>query len=400
MSMQALEGIRILDLGQYVSAPYCTKLFGTFGAEVIKVEKPGTGDESRSVGPFLDNRPHPERSALFLYLNTNKKGITLNLEKKAGVNILKDLVSYTDVLVENFPPRHMETLGLGYETLEKINPKLVMASISDFGQSGPYRDYKGGTLVDYALSGYMYVNGDPNREPLAGGGEQPAYQGGLHAFTGAMAALLNRDVTGKGQHIDISIMECMTSIHQFTVNRYAYTGVIQKRIGNRYMWTHPSTIYPCKDGYVCISPNTEDKAEMLFTLMGMPEINEDPRFGTGYHRREHAHEFDELVRPWFLEKTKKEIVEACQEWRIPAMYVNNVEDLLKDPHYKERGFWVYADHPEAGKQPFPIAPFRMSETTARSERAPLLGEHNEEIYCKLLNLGREDLRRLWESGVI
>ena len=398
--MEALEGIRILDLGRYVSAPYCAKLFGTFGAEVVKIEKPGTGDGARTEGPFLDDRSHPETSALFLYLNTNKKSVTLSLETEAGAGILRDLVKGTDVLVENFRPGTLASFGLDYEALESLNPGLVMVSVTDFGQTGPYRDYKGGRLVDYALGGYMYVNGHPDREPLAGGGEQPQYQGGLHAFTGAMAALINREITGLGQYIDVSIMECMTSVHQFTINRYAYSGMIQKRIGNRYMWTHPSTIYACRDGYVCVSPNTDDKAEMLLTMMGMPEILEDERFRTGYHRRENFEAFDELVKPWFLERTRNEIVETCQEWRIPVMYANNVEELLEDPHLREREFWVDIDHPEAGTHPYPVAPFRMSDSPARSGRPPLLGEHNEEIYCRRLNLGRDDLVRLRAGGII
>ncbi|MBW2085685.1 MAG: CoA transferase [Deltaproteobacteria bacterium] len=300
MTIQALEGIKVLDLSQYISGSYCAKLLGALGAEVIKVEKPGPGDKARSIGPFLDDNPHLERSAFFLYLNTNKKSITLDLETKAGVDILKDLVKEVDVLVENFKPSVMASLGLGYETLDKINRGLVMVSITDFGQTGPYRDYKGGRLVGNALSGYMYINGDPGREPLAGGGEQPAYQGGLHAFTGVMAALFAREASGQGQHIDVSIMECMASIHQFTVNRYVYSGWVQKRVGNRYMYSHPITIYPCKDGYVSICPSADDQAERLLLLMEMPHLLEDPRFQTGFHRLAHAEEFDELVKPWFL----------------------------------------------------------------------------------------------------
>ncbi|MBW2091105.1 MAG: CoA transferase [Deltaproteobacteria bacterium] len=398
--MRALKGIKALDLSRRVSGSYCAKLLGAMGAEVLKIEKPGQGDVARQDGPFLNDQPHPERSALFLYLNTNKKGITLNLETEAGASIFKDLVKGADVLIENFRPGYLSGLGLAYESLEKINPGLVMVSITCFGQSGPYRDYKGGRLVENALSGYMYINGDPDREPLAGGGEQPGYQGGLHAYTGVMAALISRETTGKGQYIDVSIMECMASIHQFTVNRYVYAGKVQKRVGNRYMWTHPTTIYTCKDGYVSIAPSTEDQTERLLLLMEMPHLLEDPRFETGFHRLEHAEEFDELVRPWFLERTRKEIIELCQEWRVPAAYVNDVADLLEDEQYKARDYWVTLDHPETGSQPYAGPPFKMSETPLQYERAPLLGEHNQEIYQQRLGLSREDLDRLRENGVI
>jgi len=396
----ALTGIKVLDLSEYISGAYCAKLLGAFGAEVVKVEQPDYGDPARGVGPFLNDQPHAESSALFLYLNTNKKGITLNLGDQAGAKILKELVKDADVLVENFQPGFLSSSGLGYEDLENINPRLVMVSITDFGQTGPYRDYKGGRLVDNALSGYLYINGDPEREPLAGGGEQPAYQGGVHGYVGVMAALLARETTGSGQHIDISIMGCMASLHQFTVNRYEYSKMIQKRIGNRYQYSHPITIYPCKDGSVSLCPSTDDQTERMLIMMNMSHLLEDPRFETGFHRLVNADEFDELVKPWFLERGRKEIVESCQEFRVPTSYVNTVEDLLNEQQYRSRGFWAEIDHPEAGSLPYASAPFKMSETPAQPERAPLMGEHNDEVYCTGLGLSRKDLVRLRQGGVI
>ena len=400
MKQNALEGIKVLDLSQHISGPYCTKLLAALGAEVIKIEKPGEGDMARKMGPFLNDEPHPETSAPFLYMNTGKQSITLDLEKRAGVDLLKEMAKDSDVLVENFKPLTMSDLGIGYENLKEINPGLIMVSITDFGQTGPYRDFKGSRLVGYALSGYMYINGDPDREPLAGGGEQPAYQGGLHAFTGTIAALLFRQKTGKGQHVDVSTTECMASLHQFTINRYVYSGKIQKRVGNRYMWSHPITIYPCKDGHVSISASTDDQTEMLLTLMEMPHLLDDPRFQTGFHRLIHAEEFDELVKPWYLQRTKTEIIESCQEWRVPAAYVNDVADLLEDEQYIAREFWVTLDHPETGTLPYAGPPFRMSETPAKYHRAPLLGEHNETVYMGWLGLCHKDLDGLKEEGVI
>jgi CoA:oxalate CoA-transferase len=396
----ALEGVRVLDLGEIVSGSYCAKLLGAFGAEVIKVERPGQGDPARHAGPFLNDHPHPECSALFLYLNTNKKSISLNIHDPAGAAILKELAQKTDVVIENFPPGTLPRAGLSYEVLESINPNIIMASITDFGQTGPYRDFKGGRLSGYALGGYAYINGDPDREPLAGAGDQPAYQGGLHAYAGVMAALLQREFTGAGQYIDVSIMECMASLHQFTVNRYAYSGMIQKRGGNKYMFSHPIAIYPCKDGYVSICPSTEDQAERMFIMMDKVHLLEDERFQTGFHRLVHADEFDAIIAPWFTERTKKEIVALFQEFRVPAAPVNNMKDLLDDPQYIARDFWTQIDHPAAGKHPYPHAPFKLSETPARPERAPLLGEHNEEIYCKELGMAKDEWAKLREEGVI
>lgn len=399
-TVQALEGLKILDLGEYISAPLTAKLLGAYGSEVIKIESPHAGDPARRSGPFLNDQPHPERSALYLCMNTNKKSITLNLKTRTGAEILRKLAEDADVLVENAMPGVLSDQGLGYSVLEKINPRLVMASITDFGQTGPYRDYRGGRLVDNALCGYAYLNGDPDREPLAGGGEQPAYQGGLYGYAGVLAALLSRLTTGEGQYIDIAILECMTSIHQFNINRYEYSRKVQKRVGNRYAYSHPTTIYPCKDGFVSVCPATEEQTERLLIMMEMEHLLEDPRFTTGFHRLAHADEFDEAVGPWFLEREKKEIVETGQEWRVPVAYVNDCSDLLVDPQYEDRGFWTEIDHPEAGKLPYAISPFRMSETPAQLHRAPLLGEHNAEIYCGRLGMSNEDIVRLRGDGVI
>jgi CoA:oxalate CoA-transferase len=399
-SKRALKGLVVLDVSENISGPYCTKLLGSFGAEVIKIESPDSGDPSRKAGPFLNDRPHLEKSALFLYLNTNKKSITLDLGSQPGADLFRKLVSEADVLVENFLPGRMKGWGLDYEALGEINAKLVMASITDFGQTGPYRDYQGGRLVNNALSGYTHLNGDPNREPLTGGGNQPAYQGGLNAYVGVMAALLMRRRTGKGQYIDISIHECMSTIHQFNVNRYVYSGKIQNRVGNRYMYSHPITIYPCKDGLVSIAPSSDEQGENLLLMMDMAHLLEDPRFQTGFHRLANADAFDAEVRPWFRDRTSKEIVEMCQEWLVPAAYVNNVADILKDPQYKARAFWEQIDHPQAGPLPYAAAPFRMSETPARSQRAPLLGEHNVEIFINRLGMPREEMDRLKLAGII
>ncbi|MEW6186434.1 MAG: CoA transferase [Thermodesulfobacteriota bacterium] len=398
--MKALESIRVLDLSQGISGPYCSKMMAAFGAKVIKVEPPGRGDWARHNGPFLQDRPDPETSALFLYLNTGKKSITLGLEKPGAAGLLKRLIREADVLVENFRPGYLSDLGLGYQSLRELRPGLVMASITDFGQSGPYRDFMGGRLPANALSGYMYVNGDPEREPLAGGGEQAAYQGGLHAYTAIIAALIKRQKTGQGRYIDVSILEGLTSLHQFTINRFVYSGKVQKRTGNRYLWSHPIAIYPCKDGQVSVGASTEDQAERLLTLMEMPHLLEDPRFETGFLRLEHAEAFDDLVRPWFRQRTKKEIVALCQEWRVPAAPVNDVSDLLKDQQYKARDYWVEMEHPKAGRLPYAGAPFKMSATPAEYSRSPLLGEHNQEIYQGRLSLKQAEIDLLSAEGTI
>jgi len=400
LECHALQGVKVLELSEYVSGPYCGKLFGALGAEVIKLERPGQGDGARRIGPFLEEHPHPETSALFLYLNTNKKSVTLDLQKEEGRRILKMLVRDADILVENYAPGVMEAWGLDYGRLKQLNPQLIMVSITYFGQTGPYRDYLGDSLVIDGLSGYMYVNGDPDREPVASGGEQPEYQGGVHGFVGAMAALLGRDKTGRGQQIDVSLLECMASLHQFTINQYVYSGKVQRRNGNRSQFIHPGNIYACQDGDVYFSANTDDQVELALTMTDRPDIMTDPRFRTNWDRIGRAEEFDELIRPWFRERTQEEVVETCQAWRIPAVPLNDVRDLLEDPHYRERGFWITMDHPEAGRLPYPAAPFRMSESPGHLQGAPLLGQDNEAIYCGRLGFHRQDLVRLKGDGII
>lgn len=430
MTPKALDGIKVLELSEYISGPYCAKLLGAFGAEVIKIEKPRRGDRARWIGAKSDKiRPdkirqdrirldeiscdetewdkvkeedvhRAEKSPLFLYLNTNKKSITLDYRSQKGKKIFIELVKRSDVLVENQKPGYLDNIGLGYDKLEQINPGLVMASITDFGQTGVYRDFSGGRLVGYAMSGYMYVNGEPYREPLAGGGEQPAYQGGINGYNGILSALIKRNSTNHGDYIDVSIMECMAAIHQYTINQYVYSGKIQKRSGGRHMWAHPVTIYPCKDGYVSIGAVTQDQVERLMTMMELPEVLNNPMFKTGRDRVLNADEFDALVMPWFKEKTSNIIVESCREWRIPAARVNRVEDLLADPQYKARDFWTNTDHPVAGHLPYPTAPFKMSETPAIVGRAPLLGEHNKEVYLDDLGLERDKVYTLMKEGVI
>ncbi len=400
MVEQALHGIRVLDLSEDVSGPYCAKMLAAFGAEVIKIEKPGSGDSARSVGPFPGDIPHPEKSGLFLYLNTAKKSVTLNLESDTGREIFLNLVRASDILVENYQPRVMPGLGLDFASLTRHNPRLVMTSITGFGQSGPYRDYRMKSIVGYALGGHQYINGEPDREPLQGSGPQPEYQGGLHGFFGTLAALYSREDTDQGQWVDVSIMECMAGFHQFTIIRYTYGGNIKTRSGNRYESNHPITIYPCKDGHVALSASSPQQQELLYSLVGMPELLADPRFATPLDRLANADELDALLMPWFQERTRDELFNTCSQWRVPCAPVTSPGELLNDPHFQVREFWVEVDHPRAGRLTYPGAPFRMSETPWQTGRAPLLGEHNEEVYGQLLGYDNDDLVRLREGGVI
>ncbi len=399
MTHQALDDIDVLDLSDGISGAYCAKMLASFGAEVIKLEKPGAGDSTRRTGPFPGDIPHPEKSAAFLYHNTGKKSVTLEITTASGRDLLRQLVARADVLVENFRPSVLPALGLGYPALSTINPRLVMTSITGFGQTGPYRDFKMESIAGYAIGGHQYINGEPDREPLQGPGPQPEYVGGIHGFFGTVAGLYSREDTGHGHHVDVSIMECLAGFHQHNVIRYTYGGDIKRRTGNRYDGNCPVTIYPCRDGHIALSASSPMQQELLFTLVEMPDLTEDPRFNNPVDRNANAQAFDERLMPWFLERTREDIFHTCSQWRIPCAPVTHPGELLDDPHFRERDFWTEVDHPVAGRLPYPAAPFHLTETPARPGRAPLLGEHNQEIYGRL-GYCKKDLVRLRQGGVI
>ncbi|MEE8374214.1 MAG: CoA transferase [Dehalococcoidia bacterium] len=399
MAELALDGVRILDLSGGIAGPYCTRLLGGFGAEVTKVEKPDEGDESRRVGPFPEDIPHLERSALFLHLNTSKKGVTLNLETLAGRRILRQLAERADILVESFEPGQMSDWGLDYESLEKTNPRLIVTSITPFGQTGPYRHYKWSSAVLDALGGHTYVQGDPKREPLRYPDGTAECTAGMFASVATMGALHYSGDTGQGQHIDVSILDCLPGLDSFRTVRWTHLGVIQERRGGRYaQW--PGKLYPCRDGYVglCGIGPTGTLLPM-YSVMGIPELL-NPEYEDFAQREERAEELDALVQPWLMEHDRYEIFNALQAVRVQAGVCNSAEDLLKDPGHEARRFWVEMEHPEAGKLKYPGEPARMSETAWQTSRAPLLGEHNEEIYQGELGYSSRELTQLRSSGVI
>ncbi len=393
---QALSDIKVLDLTHHVAGPHCTGLLASFGAEVIKVERPGQGDPTRQMGPFPQDIPHPEKSGLFLYLNNNKKSITLNLKHPGGVRILEELVRQSDILVESFSPRVMPGLGLSYEKLETINPKLIMTSISSFGQTGPYRDYKATNMILDAIVGSLYLKGLPDRAPVQVGFSIAEYFGGVCGFLATLIALYARNKAGTGQYLDVSIMEAYLHSTETKISLYWLQGLIPNR-------NFPPAWYGgfarCNNGYLKARP-APGRREELASFMGLSEL-EDPRFATEGGRNEHAVEIDAIMASWFQRQEKVDLFKRAQEWRMPFGYVATTKDILNDEQFQSRGYFIETEHPEVGKVIRPGAPFIMSETPWQMERpAPLLGEHNEEILCGRLGFSREDLTRLRQAGTI
>jgi CoA:oxalate CoA-transferase len=389
-----LRDICVLDLSEEIAGPFCGKLLAGLGAEVIKIERPGSGDVSRRALSGLHSTVGPEQSALFLYLNTGKKSITVDVESRTGAAILRRLVQECDILIESFPPGHLDPLGLGYATLEELHPRLIYTSVTAFGQSGPYRDLKGSELIAQAMGGLMQTVGLPDREPLKIGGNAASYTTGMSAFSATMIALYVRDAQGYGQQVDVSAMETLAvaQIHSS----------IQHQFG-RTPRRRESPLVEAKDGWV--SPGLErgvrqDTWPRVCDMIGRADLKDDPAFSTPEARREHQQELLTILSGWTATQPKEEIYHLLQELRSVAGYVATVEDLFSSRQLVAREFFQAIDHPTAGRALYPGAPFRFHGDTWRHGRAPLLGEHNWEIYGGRLGLSPAELSRLRGAGTI
>lgn len=399
--MTALSDLRVIDLSSNVAGPLCTKMFADFGADVIKVESPVGDDEARGLGPFAKSlageRDDSESSGMYLYLHTNKRGITLNLESQQGMSLLRELLGSADVVVESFRPGVMEGMGLGFAALEKLRPGIILTSITPFGQTGPWRDHQATDLVEYAASGLSYVNGLEGREPLKSPGPESYYQAGLRAFVGSMTAICYRDRTGIGEHIDVSILEAATSIFGPQLLGAQYSG----RPPQRRPLEGPAGLYPCKDGYVSLNVRHEPTWQFMWLFFGEPEMADDPRFATQDGRRRRSKELEELLLPYLAQYTREELFHGLSPLRILVGMALDVADVVNDPHLQERGFFTRSDHPVAGEVSFPGAPFNMSLTPWHlNDPAPILGQHNQEVYSGILGHSPEEIERWHEKGVV
>ena len=401
---QALEGLRVIEFGDMVSAAYSTKLMADLGADVIKAEWPGVGDESRKYGPFPGDEPDQEKSGLFLYLNMNKKGITLDLRSSTGRRVLRELVKVSDVLVHNHSTPLADELGLRYSELRELNPGLIMLSLSPYGLTGPYKDYKGYEINTASLGGVVMQLGLPGRAPL----NPPQFLGHYQAaLTGAMAlmiAVVVRDLTGKGQHIDLAEADSWATFH-------TGTGIVQWLFGLRTVMRHgrrvrggpyPNTIIPCKDGEIRLQAMTKREWNRILDMMGNPEWGKDPRFQDRLQMNElYADELDELIGAWLKKHTKQELFQKFYEFGVPFTPVYDIADFVNDSHLEARGFFHESNHPKAGVLKYPGKPYNLSQTpwTVRCP-APLLGQHNVDVYQGLLGYENQEIFRLRMASVV
>jgi crotonobetainyl-CoA:carnitine CoA-transferase CaiB-like acyl-CoA transferase len=387
------SGVRVLDVGRHVAGPFCARLFARLGADVIKVEPPGRGDPARQFGPFRPGAARGESGPLHLYINEGKRGITLDLTSRTGRALFGRLVAVSDVVVENFEPRVMPGLGLGHAALCERRPSLVTTSISSFGESGPYRDYRSSELTMFSMGGHVYRSGTEGRPPLRMAGAPAQYLAAISAAYATAVALRVAEQTGAGQHIEFSILESQLTSHAQAMVEVSYygaeTGAGSPRSAGMGRGLKTS------DGIAMVSAQ-EQQMESVAALVGAPpELGRPSPQDAGSGRRALA----QYIQQWAATRTKREVYEQGQEAHVPSSYVASPADLLESPQYRGRGFIRELDHPEAGPVAVPGLPFQWDGAQTPQRPAPLLGEHNAEIYGELLGLDNEQLVRLAGAGV-
>jgi len=404
MKAKALEGIRVLDLTRIYAGPYCSMLFADMGAEVIKIEPP-EGEMIRDNPPMVEQGkggPHDRsRSGYFLTLNRNKYGITLNLKHPKAVGIFKELVKIGDVVLENYAPGVMKRLGIDYPVLQEVNPRIIMGSISGFGQTGPYAERMAFDVISQAMSGLMSFTGHPANPPTRVGTSLGDVNASVHAAFAIMAALWYREKTGQGQYIDVSMLETMVAILEGAIVRWTIGKELLTPIGSMNPHECPMAAFKCKDGYIIIATVGDEHWQRFCRAINRPDWAKDPQYSTKRQRWEKKYFFQEEIEKITTQYTVKEVGEMMDKERVANSPILNVEQVVADPHLKERGYFVDIEHPIIGEAKIPGIPFKLSKTPGSVNRpSPLVGEHNELILGKYLGLSKEEIRGLKEEGAI
>lgn len=396
-----IAGLRVLDLTQGAAGPYCTRLLALYGADVVKVERPRTGDLMRYMPPFAGGQPGPDRSLSFLHLNVNKRGVTLDLASPSGREILLALVQTADVVVESFRPGTMARYGLAYDDLRAVKPDIIMASISNFGQTGPYRDLPASELVLYAMGHEMFGTGQPDAEPMSMAPRLNLHFAGQTAAVATMAAVLGREAHGAGDWVDCAIMETYaSSIDRRAISIAAYDSTKERmeRMAVLYGFAVPPPFNPCADGYFHITVG------IVWWNAFVDAVDEpflrDSRFAPPLTDLALREEFDAYWIPWCMQRTKREIVQIFQARGMTVAAVNTIEDLVEDPHLRVRGYFQRLAHPAIGSALYPGLPWLMHNTPGALDRpAPQLGQHNAEVFAEAGVAARE-IATLAGAGVV
>ena len=415
-----LGGCRCLDLSNERGL-LCGKMLAELGADVIKIEPPG-GDPARNIGPFYKDIPDPEKSLFWFALNTNKRSITLNIETADGQDIFKRLVKTADFVIESFAPGYMNSLGLGYSVLEELNPGLVMTSITPFGHTGPYAHYKASDMILSAMGGFMYLNGYPDQPPVRISAPQAYFAGSIHGAMAALIAYYYRVTTGEGQHVDVSIQEAVTHLLSIGPGEWESTKIKARRAGPGLFHARPTPPgptmprfhWPCKDGYVSfilgggVQRGLVSSTAALLEMMNKEGMggwlkDYDPNtFDGSTITQEERERMNEVFLAYFKTKTKQELFDAAVEKEIVLCTLNTTKDIVESPQLAAREYFIKVEHPELGDTiTYPGVSVKSSEVPPRmTHRAPLIGEHNQEIYEKEIGFSNEELIILKQAGVI
>lgn len=393
---KALEGLKILDFTRVYSGPYCTMLLADLGAEVIKVEAPKKGDDTRMFAPIRQGE-----SGYFMYLNRCKKSITLDLKQKEGKKIAKELAQWADVVIENFSPGTMEKLELDYERIKKMNPEIIYASISGFGQTGPYRNKVAYDAVAQAMGGWTALTGFPDTTPVRVGPALSDAATGIHAMAAILAAVIYKQKTGKGQYIDIAMMDTVFSMLENAVPIKTLMGENPDRIGNSNPSSAPYNLYRTKESHIVIATANDALFKKLIGVMGKPELIEDERFATNPDRKKNEKALDAIIEEWTMQHTNQEIEQMLNEVRVPVASLKTIAELVDDPQIANRNMLVSLEHPVVGTVRYPGNPLKLQETPPQpTERAPMLGEHTDRILRDVLHYGQEDIDKFRQNQII
>lgn len=398
-----LDDVRVVELSHRLAGSFCAKLLADQGAETLKIEPPGRGDPSRYEPPFLGDQPNADNGSLFLAFNTNKRGITLDVSSPSGRELLQRLLADQDILIESFQPGEMVNMGLSYETLREINPRLIVVSITPFGQTGPYRDFQGTDLIAQAMGGFIYTTGQSDRPPMGTALEQTEIVAARNAAIAIMASLLRQRESGRGQHIDVSIMEAVVSTPPNFIHLYSFGGVISGRGFFSDRAVLDGMHIPTQDSDVTLTTagTGGNPMETWADFLGEPRLR-DEKFATGQGRSENWQELLEIMRAKLSEWRSNDFFVQAMDRRLVVGAVQSPKEVVNCSHLEARGSFTTYDHPEVGTLRYPGSGFLVDgeNPVAGNRAAPRIGEHNHEVYCRELGLSEAELALLQAASVV
>jgi CoA:oxalate CoA-transferase len=397
IEQQPLKGIRVIDLTRVLAGPFCTMNLADLGAEVIKIEVPGRGDDSRGFAPTIPGGD----SGYFYSVNRGKKSVTLDLHTAEGAAMLVRLARKSDVVVENFSPGTMDRFGVGYKHLSDANPAIILCSISGFGQSGPMAAAPAYDIVAQALGGTMSITGLPGGDPLRCGVSIGDLSGALYGIIGILVALRTRDATGKGQHVDIAMLDCQVAMLEDAIARYSVTRKIPGPLGTRHPSITPFQQFRASDAFFVAGAGNESIWQRMCDAIGLPELKSDARFALNKDRTANQPDLEKILAAHFAHRTRAYWLEKLEGAHVPCAAIANVEEVTQNPHLKAHQMILHADHPSFEDLIVPGTPLRNPGSTATPDtRAPKLGQHTDEVLAELLGLSASDLADLRSRSII